>query len=176
MRFIFIFAIIVAGRLTGDIPKPSALPDAVEYALNCFAEEQTAKNLILVSKISDVDHCCRIQKLGFLFDLYDNVNILTARSLVTGLMASFLETIHRNEKLTYYLADPFTEKNVVIRIRARNARCGFIYPRLGNIAFISAVDGIIIYDTINSYTYDLDTWRMESYADAIRLSPVANSK
>lgn len=167
---IFIFIIVAMGRLGADVPRPSALPDAVDYALNCFAEAQKDRKLVLAAKIVDVDSCTRIQKLGFLFDLYDEVDIVSGRKLITGLVATFLDAITRNEKLVPYLACNFAEKNIVMRVRLRDARCGYVYPRLGNIAFISFVDGMVVYDTINSYTYDLDTWRMESYEDAVRLA------
>lgn len=172
-RILSFFILMIAFRsfLVANVPTCSALPNAIEYLLNCFAEEQKNKNLVLVAKISDVDACCRITKLGFLFDLDGMVDIPAGRSLITGVVTNFLNTINSNEKLRPYLTTSyFTEKNVVIRIRIRNKNCGFFYPYLGNIAYISAMDGAIIYDTINSYTYDLDLLRMENFVEALQLS------
>lgn len=145
------------------------LPNLVDYALNCFASEQKSQNLNLVNKIFDVDDWGNITRLGYLFDLYDTtLDIPRARNMITGIVTSFVDRISQNEKLKPYL-HCFTEKNVVVRIRLRNDQCGFIYPKLGNVAYVSAIDGIVVYDTLNSYTYDLDTLQVENYTSAISL-------
>lgn len=151
------------------IPTRSDLPDIIEYVLNCFAEQQKSKKLILVSKIVELDS--KIQKLGFLFDLYDNLTLSQARQLITGVVSSFLTTINTSEKLKTYLGNtPFTEKEVSIRVRMRSKQCGFIYPELGNIAYVSAMEGNIFYDTLNSITYDIDNLRIETYKKALEIT------
>lgn len=147
------------------------LPSGVEYVMNCFAEKVKAgKELVLVEKIWDFDKCGKLNRLGYLFDYYGDVDFMSARMMVTGLVNDMLESIHTNAKVVSYLAVvPFTEKEIVIRLRMRKRECGFIYPVLGNIAYVSVIDGNVIYDTINSYTYDLDTLRTETFAEAMRI-------
>jgi hypothetical protein len=154
-----------------NVLERNALPNVVDYVLNCFAQEQNSTGLVLVEKISDYDECQQISKLGFLFDFYKLMSLSDARHQIVGLVNDLLLRINSNVKLKKYLAvSPFTAKDVVIRLRLRNKDCGFLYPPLGNIAYVSAIDGVIIYDTVNSFTYDLDTLRTESFADAIKIS------
>lgn len=154
-----------------NLTERNALPNVIEYFLNCFAEEQQKTHgLVLVEKITDFDECEHISKLGFLFDRYQVISLSEARTLVANMVSEFLQQINSNVKLKKYFSNvPFSEKNFVVRLRMRTKDCGFIYPILGNIAYVSAIDGSIIYDTINSFTYDLDTLRTESYADALKI-------
>lgn len=153
-----------------NLTQRNALPDIIDYVLNCFAEEQKTKGLVLVEKILDYDECQQISRLGFLFDLFRPLSMPAARQLVTSLITDLLQHVNKQEKLKNYLSHkPLTVKDVVIRLRLRNKDCGFIYPVLGNIAYVSVIDGEIIYDTINSFTYDLDTLRTESFAEALKI-------
>lgn len=153
-----------------NLTRRNGLPNVIDYVLNCFADEQKAKELVMVEKISDFDESQQISKLGFLFDIYKPLSMPQARQLVTGLATDLLQRVNSAEKLKEYLATtPFTVNDVVIRLRMRNKDCGFIYPALGNIAYVSVIDGTIIYDTVNSFTYDLDTLRTESFAEALKI-------
>lgn len=174
MRFLLavccIFGIFLSNCLNGAIPKPSEVPNVLEYVMNCFAEEQKAKHLVMVEKFVEYDDCRQINRVGFLFDLYDTISMDASRVLVTGLVNDLFKSVTGNPKLKPYLVSPFTEKEVIIRLRMRTKQCGFIYPVLGNIAYVSVIDGIVIYDTINSYTYDLDTLRTESFQEALKIA------
>lgn len=167
----FIFAACAGPLMTmANLTERNALPNVVNYVLNCYAEAQKNSNLVLVEKISDYDEYDQISKLGFMFDLYKPLTLPEARQLVVRLVSNLVQHINSQNKLKKYLANyPFTEKDVVIRLRLRNKDCGFIYPFIGNIAYVSALDGDIIYDTVNSFTYDLDTLRTESYSNAIKI-------
>lgn len=174
MRFLFFslftMALYLDPFLEANVPKRSDLPNVIDYVMNCFAEEQSAKNLVPVEKITDFDQFLSIRKLGFVFDYYETLNILSARALITGLAKDLVQKINSSPKLRSYLAViPFTEKEVVLRLRLRKKNCGFVYPELGNIAYVSVIDGMIIYDTKNSFTYDLDTLRTESFAEALSI-------
>lgn len=176
MSRIFIVIISVLAFLNGQIAvaenltQRNALPDIIEYVLNCFAEEQKTKGLVLVEKIIDFDECRQISKLGFLFDFFRPLSMPASRQIITSLVNDLVLHVNKQEKLKNYLSHkPFTVNDVVVRLRLRNKDCGFIYPMLGNIAYVSVIDGEIIYDTINSFTYDLDTLRTESFADALKI-------
>ncbi|MBA3815144.1 MAG: hypothetical protein H0X29_01215 [Parachlamydiaceae bacterium] len=173
--FLLLACTIGQGLNAENLTQRKAIPDVVQYVLNCFAEEQESKELVLVEKISGYDEG-QISKLGFLFDLYKPLTMGEARGLAIGLTNNLLEKVNNNEKLKNYLSNsPFTVNNVVMRIRLRQKDCGFIYPALGNIAYVSVIDGKIIYDTINSFTYDLDNLRTESFADAIKIPITSTS-
>lgn len=150
--------------------RQSDVPDVLNYVMNCFAEEQNGKNLVMAEKMRNYDAGGKINRVGYIFDLYEPVTIDAARLLVVDLVNDLVETVNRNEKLKPYLSvSPFTEKEAIIRLRIRTRQCGFVYPVLGNIAYVSVIDGAVIYDTINSYTYDLDMLRTESFEQALKI-------
>lgn len=168
---LFFFIVLWQHVICAVVPSRIDLPDAIDCILNRFGDAQKGKNLVFVSKNYEMDEeDCHIEKIDFLFDLYETVDIPRARILITSLVNSLLQTVMSSEKLKPYLACHFNADNIIMRIRIRTKECGFIYPVLGNIAYISAMDGRIFYDTLNSYTYQMDNLSMETFQEALRLS------
>jgi hypothetical protein len=144
------------------------MPDKLEYALNCFVNGLNIPNLKFVDKNAYGD--CGIEKVDLLFDLYDDVAIPRARELILQIVNALLGEINLNEKLKcYFKSLPLKVDQLVIRIRVEPTRCGFTYPQMGNIAYISAIDGLITYSTRNSFTYELDNLHLESYSQAMHI-------
>jgi len=158
-----------------DKPFPGELRRTIEYILNCYADNQESINqLIPVSKIIETD--CKIEKLGMLFDYYGSLNIPKARRLIIQAVTELLQTVNSSNKLTPYLAHcgALTPDDIIIRIRWRSSACGFFYPPLGNVAFVSAMEDKIVYDTLNSYTFTLNNLMTESFQEGLRLYSVYN--
>lgn len=156
--------------LSGEaLYEPCSLPDRVNYFINCFAERQKANKLTLVTKDGIGD--CGLEKVALMFDYYGVLDLPTARRLILGVVTSFLQEINQEEKLRcFFPVFPLNLDEVSIQIRLRNDDCGFVYPYLGNIASISIIDGVITYGTINSYSYEVEALRRETYHQAGQLS------
>ncbi len=145
------------------------LPAAIERVLNCFVMQLQNEKLVLVAKNSDGE--CGIDRVSLFFDLYDTVDIPAARRLIVPIVSGLLQDFNGQEKLRgYFNTFPLTYEQVVIQIRVRSKRCGFVYPVLGNITFIAAMDGTVTYGTLNSFTYEVDSLRTETYRQALQLS------
>lgn len=172
LPFILLILLVQSVVVAEALYEPCSLPDQVNYFVNCFAERQKANKLILVTKDGENDDCdCCLERVALMFDYYDTVDLNTARSLILGLVTSFLQEINKQEKLKkFFCVFPLNLDEISIQIRLRNEHCGFIYPSLGNIASISIIDGVITYGTLNSYTYEVDTLRRETYNQATQLS------
>jgi hypothetical protein len=156
-----------------DKPFPNELRRTIEYILNCYGDNQENTNqLIPVNKIIEID--CKIEKLGMLFDYYGSLTIPKARRLIIQAVTELLQTVNSSNKLTPYLANcgALTPDNIIVRIRWRSSTCGFFYPPLGNIAFVSAMENKIVYDTLNSYSFTLNNLMTESFQEGLRLNKV----
>lgn len=150
--------------------EPCSLPDQVNYFINCFAERQKANKLTLVTKDGEIDECCCcLERVGLMFDYEAELSIPTARQLILGVVTDFLQEINLQEKLKkHFCVFPLNLDEISIQIRIVHG-CGF-YPYLGNISSISIMDGMITYGTINSYSYEYDVLRRETYDQALHLS------
>jgi len=148
------------------------IPYEVNCFLNRFAEEQkTANKLILVTK--DVNGRCGIENIALIFDYHGSLDFPAARQLIVSILTSLLQEVNNQPKLRCcFVTFPLTIENLSVRIRVRS-ECLF-YPFLGNIASIIAADGLIYYGTLNSYTYEVDTLRFESYVQAAKVAAMPN--
>jgi hypothetical protein len=105
-----------------------------------------------------------IVQIGLMFDYFGEVDIAAARRLITSVVDSLVDRINKDKKMApYFLCYPISINQISVRIRIRRDECGFYYPPLGNVAYISAIDGMIYYGTLNSYTYEIDNLRTEPY-------------
>lgn len=178
---IFISAVRTTASADCLYESDNYIPDQVNCFINAFAERQKqTHNLILATKEGEtccyfIDCCfqntgCCLEKIALMFDYFGVVDLPQARQLTLGLVTSFLQEINVQEKLKcFFCTFPLGLDQISIHIRMRND-CEFKYPYLGNIASISMIDGMITYGTINSYTYQVDVLRRETYDQALQLS------
>lgn len=153
--------------VTDALMPVGGMPPALNYFLNCYASGLAFENLVLVAKDSEEGEC-GLELVGLIFDYFDDLNLPEARSLIVHLMVGLIKGINGKEKLTaLFNRSSITEDQVSVRIRVRPKHCGFIYPVLGNIAYISAMDGVINYGTMNSFTYEIESLRVEPYKQAL---------
>lgn len=151
--------------VTDALQPVCGMPAQLNYALDCFVIGLNIDHLVLVAK--NVTGDCGIEQIELLFDYFETLDIPRARELIVPLVTGFLESINARVKLKpFFECFPITEDQVSIRIRVRPKRCGFIYPVPGNIAAVTAGDGMVRYDTINSFTYGIDTLRIERLKQA----------
>jgi hypothetical protein len=173
--FIYVAGLLHADN-TGSFLPPAPFPSKLNYRLNCFEieESQKDKNLVLVSKnYLGCENC--IEKISLFFDLFETPDFDAARLLITQLVSGFINNINGQEELScYFAAFPLTSKQVDVRVRIRRTQCGFFFPPLGNIAYITAVDGEVIYHTLNSFTFHYDVLRRESFDTALKWANFAN--
>lgn len=141
------------------------LPITLDYYLNCFVDNLHIEKLVLVAKNSEGE--CGIEKVGLLFDYFGRIDLLGARRLIVPLVSGLADTINANKNLCKYFATfPITVDQIVIRIRVRPPHCGFVYPVLGNVVLITAIDSTVSYGTLNSFNYEIDNLRTETYLQA----------
>lgn len=161
LLFIMIPNLLISEMLTS----PCSIPIELDYVLDCFLEEQTHKELIPVIKNAEGE--CGIERVSFLFDYFGTLNISSARRLILDTTKTLLDKLNAKDKVLnpfFAACFPLTADNIVIRIRVRTNECGFIYPKLDNIAYVTLIDGFISYGTLNSFTYEIDNLRIETYA------------
>jgi hypothetical protein len=141
----------------------------VDRFFTSFVEKIKNENLVLVTKSVDIE-CCKIKQIGLFFDSYQHPDIPVARKLMMDVASYFLLELNRDTKLRPFLhCPPFTEKNIVIRIHFRPKQCGFYFPKLENVAHISLIDGMVSYETLNSYNFTLKNLRRETFAQAMQI-------
>lgn len=159
--------------LPEELVFPGELTRTLEYILNCYGTNQEKNHrLIPVSKIFEINS--KIEKLGMLFDYYGSLDISKARALAIQAVTELLQIANSSNKLVPYLANcGLTPDDIIIRIRWRSPTCGFFYPPLGNIAFVSAMENKIIYDTLNSYTFTLNNLMTETFQEGLRRNAVS---
>jgi len=184
--FVFLIALLtMGGQMQAQFTVSDAdpffqvtptLPGKLNYYLNCYAESLKERHLTLVSRNSEgCDNC--ITKISLTFDLFDTPNFDGAREVIVDLVGDLLKGVNArpDELKRYFAVFPLTIQNVDVRVRIRqNTQGCFIYPVLGNIAIISAADGIIVYDTMNSFTFQLDMLRRETFENALKWVTFAN--
>ncbi len=150
------------------------LPTAIDHYIDCFAIEQSKFNprLKLVAKNAEAQCGGKVTKLALLFELDDKVDIPYARKMITYLVGTFIDGMnaHPEKFQACFTTFPLTLEDVVLRIRVQPNPGYFVYPSLDNIASITSMDGVIIYGTLNSYTYAMDSLRTESYAQAVKMA------
>lgn len=164
-----IFLLCLRGVLAAEGLGSCGIPSEVEYFLNRFGEEQEQKNKSLVLVAKNVEGECGIEKIGLLFDYYDTFDLSKARHLVVSIVEDLLREVNSQEKLRPFFAEcSLTINDVVVRIRHQKG-CEFVFPALGNIVYITAIDGLILYGTLNSYTLEIDNLRTEPYSQALKM-------
>lgn len=170
LKRLLLLLVMLPCLLAADVlTAPCSIPPELDYFLNCFLEAQRSKGLIPVTKNAEGE--CEIEKISLLFDYFGVLDIPSARRLIVDVVISLLQKLNTQEKLyKYFACPPLTVDNLDIRIRIRTDHCGFVYPKLGNIAYVTAIDGIISYSTLNSYTYEINNLRMEPFSKALQFS------
>lgn len=150
------------------------LPREINCYIDDFAAQQTHFNpsLNLVAKNAEAMCQGSVNKLALLFELTDKIDIPYGRSIITYMVGSFIDGINAQpEKFrSYFTTFPLELDDVVMSIRMRSPPGCVAYPALGNVASITSMDGLIIYGTLNSYTYEIDSLRIERYSQAVKLA------
>lgn len=174
MRHFMVLMFLWAGNLAAQSLSPSCgcgLPEKLNYYLDCFAEEEQHKEgLELVAKNGEWGEC-GLERILLLFDYYGILDIEHGRRLMLAVVDDFLKAINEAKGVgACFVNFPLTTKDIEVRIRTRQRDCGFVYPYLGNVAFILFSDDILTYGTMNSYSYTLETLSREPYDIAHRLA------
>lgn len=166
MLFAILFSCLLGAQAltAADALSSCNIPGPIDRFLNCFALEQEKQKLFLVTKSVEGD--CETERIGLLFDYYEPMDEALARGLIIQTVQSLLDAINADSKLIASMGGvPLTENDVVVRIRHRLTAC-YHFPVIGNIAYVTSMDGWILYDTINSYTYDINPLRTERFSRA----------
>lgn len=169
----YILAVILLGIQLAVFAEPFRLnlPLLTERFMDCFTQKvDEEKDLIATAKVADIDPCTnKINKFRLEFDMFAHPSMPEARLLIMSVLDGFLNAINADRKLYPHLAKfPFTPNEVDIRIEFRSTECDKFYPFPGNIAYVMAYDGRIVYNTLNSYNYFIERYSVESYDEARR--------
>jgi len=148
------------------------LPRAVEQFLDCYFDNTNNPQIKLVSKSGKESEKekGRTSSLTLEFEATWSMDIPSARKFIVQLTGRFVDAINKQRKLRCHFATfPITLKQISMRIRfVQPSQCGFVYPVMGNIAYVSFIDETIYYGTLNSVTYDIDVLRIEPYEQALK--------
>lgn len=170
MKFLLAIVLLFAQtQVFADGPFRRDVPLAAYRFMECFTKRvEEEKGLVLVAKVADVDPCeDKITGFRLEFDFFGHPSIDDVRRLIISVLDGFLNAINTDQKIAPYLATfPFTPEDVDIRIEFRTQECDKFYPYLGNIAYVMAYDGRIVYNTLNSYNYHVERYKIESYGEA----------
>lgn len=142
--------------------------DDIEDLLSHFVEGvKVEKNVIPLSKTFSSAENGKVERIHLNFDSYSHPDLPGARSLILSIVNGLLTNINSNERIRpLFITHPFPIENVEVRIKFVSKNDDFTYPKLGNIAYVSIVDGIISYETLNSYNYQIEHLRSEDYPQA----------
>jgi hypothetical protein len=135
--------------------------------LNCIVTDyveilEDHNNLRLVNKTGYMDE--KIGSIGLQFESYDHYTMSTARTLMIGLIESFLDALNQSCRLSRYLYKaPFTPDDIEIRVNFIDT-CKYPYPAFDEIKYMSFSEGVISY-SVGSTTClgELVHLRDESY-------------
>jgi len=167
---LIIFTFCGIQNIEGWISSPCHLPGSLVYAINCFAETQVENHLELVRVTAPSECGCTIDELDLYFNMLDTLDEKASRQFAVTIVNDLLVELNKNEKISsLFTTFPLTLNEVMIQIQMKDLNCEYIYPRLGNIASITIEDQRIIYGTMNSYTYQIDTLRTETIVQAEQL-------
>lgn len=160
-KILMLFVILPYFSLFSNVLSPPCdIPAPLNYFFNCLGGEDRKLNLTLVSK--NAYGRCKLEVVALFYDYPGDPTLPQARKMITTLTDRILKDINEHEELAcYFQTFPLKPSNLVIRIRMHPKYCGFYYPPLGNIAYATVADGLVMYDTWNSFTYDVDRLRTE---------------
>lgn len=159
-----------------DFTQNGACADYVNI-LNCVVTDyieilEDHNNLRLVNKTGEMG--AKIDKIGLQFESYDPYTLDNARTMMIGLIDSFLDALNQSKRLRPYLNGcHFTPGNIDIRVNfVQNSL--YPYPAFNEVQYMSFEDGVISYSTIMRNClgqYQMKRLRDEPLDFARRASP-----
>ncbi len=151
-------------------------PDAYVNILNCVVTDyieilEDHNDLKLVNKSALLDQ--RIHRLGLQFEVYNHYSLDHARTMMIGLVDSFLDALNQSKRLIPFRPNPcgFSSNDIEIRVTFIDD-CKFPYPAFDEIKYMSFAHGIITYNVGNPRCLgQLLRYREEPLGFARRASP-----
>ena len=110
----------------------------------------------------------QIHTLAMSFQCYDHLTIDQARELLVYCSEKYLYEINSNEQIRPYLQNyPFKVKNIEIRIFVYKSSEHPVPP--GGLSVVTAVNGLLEYETSQPHPPRLKTIHEETYEQALRI-------
>lgn len=137
---------------TVDFSKVGAHGDYVNilnYVVTDYIEIlEEHNNLRLVNKTGEFN--TKIHKIGLQFEIYNHYTLDTGRTMMIGLIDSFLDALNKSKRLHPYAEGCFfTPDNIDIRVNFVDDSCT-AYPAFNEIQSMSYSDGVITYSTLTT--------------------------
>lgn len=148
-----------------------ALPPALDSALNNFGQQLTVAHMRLVAKNAILSECGTLfDRVDVIVDSWERLDVAQARILMVSLTYFLLQTLDSDPELkNYFSRFPLTPDDVSIQVRIQYDQCNPLTPPLGNIAYITLMEGQITYSTYNTHSGMLALLYREDYKTAGKL-------